>query len=252
MPRLYLGIVLHNHQPVGNYDFVIEEVYQQAYLPMLEALERHPGVRIGLHNSGCLLDWLIAQHPEYVTRLHALCERGQVEMLTGGYYEPILPMIPDADKVGQIRKLSAFVGERFGQQPTGLWLTERVWEPGLPAPLVEAGVRWTLVDDAHFRMAGMPEGELDGYHITEDQGKPLALFAGSQQLRYTIPWRNVEDLMGGLWSVADCAGARRRTSCLEMTARSSGRGRRRTRTSGSSAGSSASSPPSRGQASGSR
>ena len=53
MPRLHLGIVLHNHQPVGNYGSVIEQVYNQAYAPMLAALERHPGIRIAMHNSGC-------------------------------------------------------------------------------------------------------------------------------------------------------------------------------------------------------
>jgi len=196
--RLYLGLVLHNHQPVGNYGFVIEQVYEQAYRPMLDALERHPGVRVAIHTSGCLFDWIAAHRPDYMDRLRALCDRGQVEMVTGGYYEPILPMIPDADKQGQIRKLTAYVEERFGQHPTGLWLTERVWEPGLPAPLARAGVDWTLVDDAHFRMVGLRDDQLDGYYITEDQGERIKIFAGSQRLRYAIPWANVDDVIDGL------------------------------------------------------
>lgn len=198
MPRLYLGIVLHNHQPVGNYGFVFERLYHDAYEPMIGALERHPAVRIGIHNSGPLYDWLLAHRPEYARRLRALCERGQVEMLTGGYYEPILPMIPDRDKRGQIAKMTAFISREFGQKATGLWLTERVWEPGLPAPLADAGVEWTLVDDAHFKMAGMPESALRGYYLTEDQGRRINLFAGSQRLRYTIPWLNVDELIGEL------------------------------------------------------
>jgi len=196
--RLYLGLVLHNHQPVGNYGFVIERVYEQAYGPMLEALERHPAVRVAMHTSGCLFDWIAAHRPDYIERLRGLCERGQVEMLTGGYYEPILPMIPDADKLGQIGKLTAYVQERFGQRPSGLWLTERVWEPGLPAPLARAGVEWTLVDDAHFRMAGLTEAALDGYYVTEDQGERVKMFAGSQRLRYEIPWADVDAVIGGL------------------------------------------------------
>jgi alpha-amylase len=119
-------------------------------------------------------------------------------MVTGGYYEPILPMIPDGDKIGQIRKMTRFIEESFGQTPAGLWLSERVWEPGLPAPLVAAGVRWTLVDDAHFRMTGLSEDDLDGYYLTEDQGARIMLFSGSQRLRYTIPWLNVEDLIAEL------------------------------------------------------
>ncbi len=205
MTRLHLGIVLHNHQPVGNYDAVIERVYEQAYGPMLEALERHPGVRIALHNSGCLFDWIAAHRPDYMRRLRALCDRGQIEMLTGGYYEPILPMIPDGDKAGQIAKLTSYIEAQFGQRPSGLWLTERVWEPGLPAPLADAGVRWTLVDDAHFRMSGMRDVQLDGYYITEDQGKRVRLFPGSQRLRYTIPWADVEQVIADLRQIADTA-----------------------------------------------
>jgi alpha-amylase len=198
MNRLYLGIVLHNHQPVGNYGFVIEQLFNDAYEPMLAALEGHPAIRVGIHNSGPLFDWIMANRRDYMHRLRALCERGQVEMLTGGYYEPILPMIPDRDKVGQVRKMTGFIEDRFGQTPSGLWLTERVWEPGLPVPLSEAGVQWTLVDDAHFRMVGLPEHALDGYYITEDQGVRINIFSGSQRLRYTIPWLNVEDLIAEL------------------------------------------------------
>ncbi|MBI5290117.1 MAG: DUF1926 domain-containing protein [Chloroflexi bacterium] len=207
MSRLYLGLVLHNHQPVGNYGFVIEDVYEKAYQPMLEALERHPGVRVALHTSGCLFDWIDRHRPEYIERLRLLCDRGQVELLTGGYYEPVLPMISDADKLGQIRKLSEYIEERFAQHPTGLWLTERVWEPGLPSPLADAGVQWTLVDDEHFRLAGMRDEQLDGYFITEDQGKRVALFPGSQRLRYTIPWLNVDDLMAELRRYGESATA---------------------------------------------
>jgi hypothetical protein len=206
MRRLYLGLVLHNHQPVGNYGFVIEHVYQQAYGPMLDALERHPAVRVAIHTSGCLFDWIAEHRPEYMRRLRALCDRGQVEMLTGGYYEPIQPMIPDRDKRGQIRKLTDYIETQFGQRPTGMWLTERVWEPGLPGPIHDAGVRWTLVDDAHFRMVGLRDDQLDGYYVTEDQGKPVEVFAGSQRLRYTIPWSPVEDVIAELRQIAASSG----------------------------------------------
>jgi hypothetical protein len=195
MGQIYLGLAIHNHQPVGNYPFVFEQVYHDAYLPFLEALEQHPNVRISLHISGPLMDWLLPNRPEYARRLAALCARGQVEMMTGGYYEPILPMIPESDKLGQIAKLSQTVQRLFGQEPTGLWLTERVWEPHLAAPLARAGVRWTLVDDSHFLRLGMAESDLDGYSITEEDGLPLKVYPGSQLLRYAIPWKTVEEVI---------------------------------------------------------
>ena len=80
----YLGLAIHNHQPVGNFPWVIEEAYQKAYLPMLEALERHPLIRFSLHNSGPLIDWFQEHRPEYLRRLGALVRRGQVEAMSGG------------------------------------------------------------------------------------------------------------------------------------------------------------------------
>ena len=47
--RISLALAIHNHQPVGNFGWVIAEVFEQAYQPMVDALERHPDVRLSLH-----------------------------------------------------------------------------------------------------------------------------------------------------------------------------------------------------------
>lgn len=198
MKRIYLGLVIHNHQPVGNFPWVFEQAYRQAYLPMLESLERHPVVRLSLHYSGCLYDWLEETHPEFLSRLAGLVERGQVEIIGGAYYEPILPAVPDADKLGQIEKMTAFVRRRFGVVPRGFWLAERVWEPHLAKVLAEAGVEWTLVDDGAFKSVGLGENSLFGYYITEEQGRQVKLFPISKLLRYYIPWRKVGEVIGYL------------------------------------------------------
>ncbi|MFH1483592.1 MAG: alpha-amylase/4-alpha-glucanotransferase domain-containing protein [Chloroflexota bacterium] len=199
----YLGLAIHNHQPVGNFPWVIEEAYQKAYLPMLEALERHPLIRLSLHNSGPLIDWFQEQRPEYLRRLGALVRRGQVEAMSGGYFEPILPAIPDRDKVGQIEKLSRALEGLFGVRPTGLWLTERVWEPSLPRPLHQAGAEWTVVDDIHFKMVGLEGGDLLGYRLTEEEGHPLKVFSSLKALRYSIPFKTVPQVMDYLRSLAE-------------------------------------------------
>jgi len=195
MPRFYLGLAIHNHQPVGNAHHVFESVYGQAYLPLLAALERHPRIRLSLHYSGCLLDWLRENRPDFLSRLKALVARGQVEIMTGGYYEPILPAIPDADKLGQIRYMSAVIREELGVSPTGLWVAERVWEPHLPRFLAQAGVSWTLVDDSHFRMVGLADQDLRGYYLSEEECHAVGIFPSLKLLRYIIPWRDVDEVI---------------------------------------------------------
>jgi len=208
MKGIYLGLAVHNHQPIDNFPQVFERAYRDAYLPMIEALESHPGVRLSLHYSGCLLDWLRDNQPDFLKRIASLVRRGQVEIMTSGYYEPILPMIPDSDKLGQINKLSSAIRDEFGFSPTGLWLAERVWEPQLPKILSRAGVEWTVVDDNHFKMVGFKDEDLYGYYVTEDEGYTLKVFASSKLLRYSIPWRKVEEVIEYLRSEATEDGSR--------------------------------------------
>ncbi len=205
---IQLGLLLHNHQPVGNFPWVFQEVYEASYLPMIEALERHPQVRLSLHYTGSLLDWLGEAHPQFLARVAELVRRGQVEIVGGGYYEPILPSIPDTDKVAQIHRLAKRIQNDFGVKPTGMWIAERVWEPGLPHFLREADVTWTILDDIHFKSAGLEDSDLYGYYATEDQSSVLKVYATSHALRYTIPWRPVRESIEALRSLATPAGNR--------------------------------------------
>jgi 4-alpha-glucanotransferase len=207
-PRISLALALHNHQPVGNFGWVLAEVFDQAYLPMIEALERHPGVRLSLHYTGPLLDWLVADRPDAISRLRALVDRGQVEILGGGFYEPVLASLPERDRIGQLERMGDELEALFGRRPEGAWLAERVWEPDLPTSLAAAGYRWTILDDAHFRAAAIPEEDLWGPYTTEDQGHLLRVFGTEQGLRYRIPFRDVEEVIAYLRHHATESGDR--------------------------------------------
>jgi alpha-amylase len=207
-PRISLALTLHNHQPVGNFGWVFAEVFEKAYAPMVDALERHPQVRLSLHYTGPLLDWLIAERGDTVERLRVLVERDQVEILGGGYFEPVLVALPERDRIGQLRRMGDELERLFGRRPRGAWLAERVWEPDLPTSLVAAGYEWTILDDAHFRAAAIPEDDLWGPYTTEDQGHLLRVFGTEQGLRYRIPFRDVDEVIEYLRAHATEAGER--------------------------------------------
>jgi 4-alpha-glucanotransferase len=189
LDQAHLCLLLHAHQPVGNFDRVIEEAYTKAYLPFVELLADHARIRLSLHYTGHLLEWMEKRHPEFFPKLRKLVDRGQVELVGGGYYEPILTVIPDRDKLSQLTKLRDYLISRFGVTPRGAWLAERVWEPSLARPLAEAGVEYIVLDDTHFMAAGLQAGELKGYYVTEDTGRSLRLIPSVKNLRYTIPFR---------------------------------------------------------------
>jgi hypothetical protein len=206
--RISLALTLHNHQPVGNFGWVIAETFEHAYLPMVDALERHPGVRVALHYTGPLLVWLRVERPDFIARLALLADRGQIEIVGGGWYEPVLAALPERDRVGQLIRMADELEATFGRRPRGAWLAERVWEPDLPTALVSAGYDWTVLDDAHFRAAAIPEDDLWGSYTTDDQGKVLTVFGTEQGLRYRIPFAEVDDVIGYLRDHATEAGDR--------------------------------------------
>jgi len=190
--KFHLSLLIHAHQPIGNFEDVFEKCYQNSYLPFVQMLEKHPAVRMGLHYSGPLLFWIEKNHPTYFEQLRVLVRRGQVEMVGGGFYEPILAVIPPEDQVEQVTRLAFYLEQHFGERPSGAWLAERVWEPQLPSALASAQVSYSLVDDYHFLSAGFEPQELFGAYVAEDRGKSVRLFPGHKALRYLLPFGKVE------------------------------------------------------------
>ena len=189
MAKFQFVLLIHAHQPVGNFDDVIERAYAQSYLPFAQVLARHPSIRVGLHFTGSLLEWIERAHPEYLDLLRALVQRGQVEIAGGGFYEPILIAIPPEDRHEQITRLADYIEKHFGTRPRGAWLAERVWEPQLPSSLAPSGVEYTLVDDNHFLGAGFELEQLYGYYLAEDQRHSVKVLPGLKAFRYLIPFR---------------------------------------------------------------
>jgi len=203
MPNsIRLALVLHNHQPIGNFDGVIEQAYQDSYLPFLDVFARYESLKIALHTSGSLIEWLDARHPEYLDRLAELCAKGRIEIVGGAFFEPILAMLPARDRVGQIRAYTDWLENRLGAAIRGMWVPERVWEQSFTRDIAEAGIEYTVLDDFHFKNAGLTEDELYGHYLTEDDGRVMSIFPGSERLRYTIPFADPQETIHYLAGIA--------------------------------------------------
>ena len=198
-----LCLALHNHQPVGNFDHVIQQAYEDSYLPFLDVFERYSNLRISLHTSGPLIEWFDNHHPEYLDRLAGLVTAGRIEIVGGAFYEPILTMIPSRDRIGQITDYSKWLESRLGADIRGMWIPERVWEQQLTSDLHAANIQYTLLDDRHFKNAGLRDDQLHGYYVTEDDGNLVSVFPGSERLRYLIPFANPHETIDFLRQSAE-------------------------------------------------
>ncbi len=193
-----LVFCLHNHQPEGVPPESLQEAYEKAYLPTLQTIAEHPSIRVVLHSSGCLLENLLLERPEYLELLRRLVERGQVELLTSGIYEPILSAVSERDRVAQIRAYNDLIERHLGVRPRGIWLPEGVWEPSLPKALVQAGVEYLPIDDAHFFRLGFSEKRLLDTYLTDEEGMPVRIFPAAMSLRNLIPFGKPEEVVAHL------------------------------------------------------
>jgi hypothetical protein len=202
MSSISLVFGTYNHQPDGTSPERFETVYQRAYKPFLSLLYKFPRIHTVLHYCGSLFEWMEDQHPEFIMLLKEMIRRKQVELLGGGYHAPILPLIPDGDKLGQIEKMSTFIRTTFGTRPRGSWLAECVWEPTLARILSNSGIEYTFLDDHHFHVAGVQEPDCYQPYRTEDQGKAVTVFPLHLGLQAMVPSGSAEDLLSALRAVA--------------------------------------------------
>ena len=184
---------LHLHQPVGNFDHVMADHVRDVYRPIIERTTAAGFLPLTLHVSGPLLEWLEAHDTAWLDMIGRLAADGRLELLLAGFDEPILASLPRPDRLEQIGRMRDYLQRRFGVQATGLWLTERVWQPELAADLAAAGVEYALVDDRHFLVCGFRHEELHRPHHTESDGHRVGLLAIDERLRYLIPFRPPEE-----------------------------------------------------------
>lgn len=208
MRSINLIFGIHNHKPIGCSDSEFEDTYQKAYKPFLSMLHEYPEIPVTLHYSGIILEWLEKNHPEYFVLLREMLKNKQLELIGGGYFDPILSMIPASDKLGQIELLTTYIRANFGNRPRGIWLTEQEWEPALAQILNNCGMEYLFLDNTVFQAAGLSKDNLYYSYITEEQGKIINVFPISRELNSFALKYKPKDALRFIKDKADNSGER--------------------------------------------
>ena len=163
-----------NTIPSGESDIQFENAYQRAFKPFITVVYNHPELLTTLYYAGPLLEWLEKKHPEFHMVLGELVARKKTEMLSGGYWEPMLSLIPTPDKVGQIEVMTNYLRKKFGKRPRGGWISEQIWEMHLASSLRASGMNYVFLSERIF--PGIPGTRPSVPVVAEDQGKTILVF----------------------------------------------------------------------------
>ena len=204
MPNpIRLILALHNHQPVGNFDHVFQRAYDDSYRPFLDVFSRYESLKMSLHVSGSLMEWLAAHQPDYVDRLAELVAQGRIEILGGAYFEPILSMIPARDRIGQIRSYTRWLQNRLGATIRGLWVPERVWEQSLDPRSGRRRHRIHRVGRLPLQVCRPGRVGTHGPPVDRRRGPRALGVSRHERLRYTIPFADPQQSIDYLAKLSD-------------------------------------------------
>ena len=177
-----MGIVsiscgLHCHiSDMENQDFEI--TYNKTLKKIISFLYNHPKVNFTFYLPGFVFEWLEKNHAEFITLLSELVNRKQVEVLGGGYYEPIFPLIMPIDRVGQIEMNTTNIRKQIGKKPRGIFLGDTVWDPALISSFKTCGMEFAILHNSLI-----PSNEPEGKNlIVEDMGKTLTIIPYHQPI----------------------------------------------------------------------
>ncbi len=202
---VYLIQVWHLHQPVTQEKRWIDIATEKAYNKLLDTYAKHPKIKFNLNITGSLLENLEKYHPETIERVRKGIEKGQIQLITTGYYQPLIPLIPQSHAIAHIKKNTAMLMRIFGQDVFSAWIPERAWEPWEAEVWAESGVKNVLIDD-HVLKRGNPEfSEKEKYYVwkAEHNGKSVNVFLIDKEMRYLIPWEPVEKVFQYIRGVAE-------------------------------------------------
>jgi alpha-amylase/alpha-mannosidase (GH57 family) len=159
------ALVLNLHQPSGNLQGMLDEDNWEAK-EILFAFDRIPRslwgyediARVHLSLSGTLLETL--SNPEFQKRVYGLVDCGSLlwhfqnqdlfEILGTGYYHPVLPLTPEADRPEHLQRWLGIARHLFWRPRfQGFWPPEMAFSMELIPLLRSFGYRYVLVDSEH-------------------------------------------------------------------------------------------------------
>lgn len=200
MQQIHHALVLNLHQPEGNLEELLETGEWQAR-EILYAIDRIPRslwpyedtAKVHLSLSGTLLAALA--DPAFQSRVYGIVKCGDMlwhlqnqhifEILGTGYYHPLLPLIPPADRPGHLRRWQTIARHLFWREHfDGFWPPEMAFSMEMIPLLKQFGYRYVMVDSEHI----IPKTSMSWHelryrpHYAEYGGEKIIVVARDREL----------------------------------------------------------------------
>lgn len=131
---------------IDNSDY--KSIYENYFKPIGTFLYAHPEIPFAFYFTGTQFDLIKQKNPEFIEILRKLYNRKQIELLGGGYYNPVFPLLFPLDRTGQIELLSSTIRKALGKRPRGVVLCASAWDPSLVTSFETTGMEYVELDNS--------------------------------------------------------------------------------------------------------
>ncbi len=187
--KIILGI--YSQKPLGTQVEDLEYSLFHCYKPLLTYLYTHEDIKFVFYISIIILEWFENNYPEINMLINDMVKRKQLEILSGGYYDPILAILPLKDRALQIEMSTTFLRKRFGRRPKTIWITDQIWDPSLVSTFNSCGIQNLLINTK----GKIQKKEMLSPFTMQEMGNTINIFPISIEFSDAVLSNNIETVL---------------------------------------------------------
>jgi alpha-amylase/alpha-mannosidase (GH57 family) len=142
---------LHCYQPANADAHGIKEATEKSYRYLLGVLAKHPDIKFTVNITGCLfLRWEQLNYFDVINDFKKFIKNGQIEIVGSAAYHPILPLIPEAEMIRQVKENEEILKKFLGDtrlKPKGFFMPEMAYGVETAKIIKSLGYEWLILDE---------------------------------------------------------------------------------------------------------
>lgn len=140
-----LVVGCYSQLPFGTPEMELEQVLSNVIKPLLTMIYQKPQYKLILKLSMNEVLWFEEKHPEVNMLIDDLVRKGQIELLTGFYFDCLPINIPPHERSAQIEKTTTFLRKRFSKRSRGLFCYNQNWSPSIVSTMKVCSLKYVVI-----------------------------------------------------------------------------------------------------------
>ncbi|MCK9181628.1 MAG: DUF1926 domain-containing protein [Fibrobacteraceae bacterium] len=185
MNRLKLSLLLYVKEPFSKDEHIFDENYRLLAVEIKKFLETSK-VRLSLFLPGHIIEAWAKHCINELIWMRGAIREGRLEIVGGGFYDPMLPLFPTRLQELQLQKHFSVVEKIFQAEPSGYFNSSMAWEIGMTETLAKQGFNYALVSEDSLQESLGRSTRVVGWFTTEDRGAVIRLLPVAQDLSLAL------------------------------------------------------------------